>query len=170
MQKKDHNQLWLGLQNDRFDQFWSVNRRLMENSKDKPFMNIPLRIYQQDVRGFVQILAKPTTDKNSTDLLTIGDFIRDLKLDPPPSVKDKDSVYPRLIVHGVEPPEETPLQWLSEHCSYPDNFLHFVVTWRQKEVSPPSPPDASPASGRTTPSPTEEEEKTVAQSEATAES
>ena len=32
MQKKDHSQLWQGLQNDKFDQFWAVNRRLMEPS------------------------------------------------------------------------------------------------------------------------------------------
>jgi len=32
MQKKEHNQLWLGLANDKFDQFWAVNRRLMDVS------------------------------------------------------------------------------------------------------------------------------------------
>ena len=26
MQKKDHNQLWLGLTSDKFDQFWAINR------------------------------------------------------------------------------------------------------------------------------------------------
>ena len=26
MQKKDHNQLWLGLISDKFDQFWAINR------------------------------------------------------------------------------------------------------------------------------------------------
>ncbi|CAG2183358.1 unnamed protein product, partial [Oppiella nova] len=26
LQRRDHNQLWLGLSNDRFDQFWAVNR------------------------------------------------------------------------------------------------------------------------------------------------
>ena len=26
MQKKDHNQLWLGLVSDKFDQFWAINR------------------------------------------------------------------------------------------------------------------------------------------------
>ena len=31
MQKKDHNQLWLGLTSDKFDQFWAINRLLLEN-------------------------------------------------------------------------------------------------------------------------------------------
>lgn len=29
MQKKDHNQLWLGLTSDKFDQFWAINRLLL---------------------------------------------------------------------------------------------------------------------------------------------
>lgn len=48
MQKKDHNQLWLGLVNDKFDQFWAVNRRLMEPSGDlEGFKYIPIRCYKE---------------------------------------------------------------------------------------------------------------------------
>jgi autophagy-related protein 5 len=76
MQKKDHKQLWLGLNNgkhsctmfyvmyripyrahvitctdlpkflDKFEQFWSVNKRLMERTGDELFKHIPFRIYQ----------------------------------------------------------------------------------------------------------------------------
>ena len=48
MQKKDHSQLWQGLQNDKFDQFWAVNRRLMEPSPDNGnggFKHVPVRMY-----------------------------------------------------------------------------------------------------------------------------
>lgn len=31
--------------------------------------------------------------------------------------------------HGVDVEKETPLQWLSEHLSYPDNFLHICMVW-----------------------------------------
>lgn len=48
MQKKDHNQLWLGLVNDKFDQFWAINRRLMEPTGDLDgFKHIPLRCYNE---------------------------------------------------------------------------------------------------------------------------
>lgn len=47
MQKKDHNQLWLGLVNDKFDQFWSVNRRLMEPTNEDGFKYIPIRCYKE---------------------------------------------------------------------------------------------------------------------------
>uniref|UniRef100_A0A336JYM0 Autophagy protein 5 n=1 Tax=Culicoides sonorensis TaxID=179676 RepID=A0A336JYM0_CULSO len=46
MQKKDHTQLWL----DKFDQFWAVNRRLMEQGSDQEgdFKHIPIRCYNED--------------------------------------------------------------------------------------------------------------------------
>ncbi|XP_037932598.1 autophagy protein 5-like [Teleopsis dalmanni] len=48
MQKKDHNQLWLGLTNDKFDQFWAINRRLMEaNSEQETFKHVPIRFYEK---------------------------------------------------------------------------------------------------------------------------
>lgn len=31
---------------DKFDQFWTINRRLMERTNEEPFRSIPLRIYQ----------------------------------------------------------------------------------------------------------------------------
>ncbi|RMC13158.1 hypothetical protein DUI87_10690 [Hirundo rustica rustica] len=47
MQKKDHKQLWMGLQNDKFEQFWAINRKLMEYPpEDNGFRYIPFRIYQ----------------------------------------------------------------------------------------------------------------------------
>ncbi|XP_031645070.1 autophagy protein 5-like isoform X2 [Oncorhynchus kisutch] len=53
MQKKDHKQLWMGLQNDKFDQFWAMNRKLMEYpTEEGGFRYIPFRIY----------LAEPAKD------------------------------------------------------------------------------------------------------------
>jgi autophagy-related protein 5 len=45
MQKKDHKQLFLGLMNDKHDQFWAVNRRLMESVDQEGFKHIPMRCY-----------------------------------------------------------------------------------------------------------------------------
>ncbi|GBP67343.1 Autophagy protein 5 [Eumeta japonica] len=69
MQKKDHNQLWLGLQNDKFDQFWAINRRLMESHGDQDgFKHIPLRIYSDD-GTFVQRLISPKNNDGSRKTL-----------------------------------------------------------------------------------------------------
>jgi autophagy-related protein 5 len=42
MQAKDHKQLWQGVHSDKFDQFWQINKKLMEGE----FKAIPFRIYQ----------------------------------------------------------------------------------------------------------------------------
>ncbi|XP_050294009.1 autophagy protein 5 [Anthonomus grandis grandis] len=115
MQKKDHNQLWLGLQNDKFDQFWAVNRKLMEFSGETDhFKHIPFRCYIDD--GYRQKLVKPVTDDGRKK--TLRDLLTEL-------FPDKSDVT--VKIHGMIPPMDTPLQWMSEHLSYPDNFLHLCI-------------------------------------------
>lgn len=139
LQKKDHNQLWLGLQNDKFDQFWSVNKKLMESS-EKPFNFIPFRLLTSDTRQpTIQKLVKPF-NKETGDPVTLGDFLNDLKLQPSPGTAKELVNY--VILHGIEPPPETPLQWLSEHMSYPDNFLYLCLRSRELQVDPISRPSS----------------------------
>lgn len=59
MQKKDHVQLWLGLMNDKFDQFWAINRRLMEQGADpeSDFKYIPVRCYNEVSSGEMQYIT-----------------------------------------------------------------------------------------------------------------
>ena len=35
-----------------------------------------------------------------------------------------------IQTHGIGIHEETHLQWMSEHLSYPDNFLHLIVLYK----------------------------------------
>ncbi|XP_018333426.1 autophagy protein 5 [Agrilus planipennis] len=115
MQKKDHNQLWQGFHNDKFDQFWAVNRKLMEKSADQDyFKHIPFRCYFED--NYKQKLVKPITEDGKKK--TLSDLLQEV-------YPDRQNVIVRT--HGVEPPLETPLQWMSEHLSYPDNFLHLCI-------------------------------------------
>ncbi|KAF6771711.1 hypothetical protein AHF37_09989 [Paragonimus kellicotti] len=34
----------------------------------------------------------------------------------------------KFLLHGICLPENTPIQWLSEHMAYADNFVH-IVAW-----------------------------------------
>jgi len=112
MQKKDHLQLWTGLQNDKFDQFWAINRRFMEVGEDN-FKHVPIRFHVRDSSSVVQKLVRPTSEAG--EVLTLGEL--------------KELFYPSstFIIQGVKPSAETPVQWLSRHLSYPDNFLHIAV-------------------------------------------
>jgi len=115
MQKKDHSQLWLGLTTDKFDQFWAINRRLMEPSGgDQCFKHVPVRLYLGgEDPGILQRLVTPGTNDQP---YTIGQFQQDLGLED----------Y-RLVIQGICPSGDTPLQWLAIHLAYPDNFLHVAV-------------------------------------------
>jgi len=120
MQKRDHNQLWLGLQNDKFDQFWTINKKLMERSNDDYFKFIPYRIHQTD-KPFLQRLFRPIGETG--EVLSLRNLISENipeALDPQRNL--------RIIIQGIEPPLSTPVQWLSEHFSHPDNFLHISIT------------------------------------------
>lgn len=119
MQKKDHNQLWLGLQNDKFDQFWVINRKLMEHTNDDLFKYIPFKLHQLE-KPWVQKLIKPLGE--SGELLTLDDLLKEVL---PELHENRGEV--RFVIQGIEPPMETPIQWLSEHFSHPDNFLHICV-------------------------------------------
>ncbi|XP_041463575.1 autophagy protein 5-like [Lytechinus variegatus] len=121
LQQKDHKQLWTGLQSDKFDQFWTTNRRLMERLNNDPFKYIPFRIYQSD-KLHVQRLFKPVNDEGEPRTLRAL-----LKETMPNIFADPDTKDHKVLIHGIETPRDTPVQWLSEHLSYPDNFLHMCV-------------------------------------------
>ncbi|PVD29204.1 hypothetical protein C0Q70_11801 [Pomacea canaliculata] len=121
MQKKDHKQLWTGFQNDKFDQFWSVNRKLMESEGEDVFKYIPFRIHQPDSLP-VQKLFKPLDDSGEPHTLT-----RLLKTALPDYDWPDELKYKDVIIQGIKPRLDTPVLWLSEHLSYPDNFLHICV-------------------------------------------
>ncbi|EPQ18660.1 Autophagy protein 5 [Myotis brandtii] len=78
MQKKDHKQLWMGLHNDRFDQFWAINRKLMEYpAEESGFRYIPFRIYQTTTeRPFIQKLFRPVATDGQ--LHTLGDLLKEV--------------------------------------------------------------------------------------------
>ncbi|XP_022101326.1 autophagy protein 5-like [Acanthaster planci] len=121
MQKKDHKQLWTGLQNDKFDQFWATNRRLMERISDEPFKFVPFKIYQPHTM-YIQKLFRPVTEQGEPLLLK-----HLLEEAEPDSCRSSDGAKQKVLIQGIESPLDTPVQWLSEHLSHPDNFLHICL-------------------------------------------
>lgn len=122
--KKDHNSLLSGLTNAKFDQFWSINRKLMDFGIENAFRFIPLRIYLQSKNGsFIQKLAKPvsSTGQPVTIIEHLTTIVDSLNL----SVDDLEKS--QLITHGIAIPPDTPLTWMSCHLSYPDNFIHLII-------------------------------------------
>lgn len=144
LQKHETAQLWMALQNDKFDQFWLINRRLMEHLDGKPFKSIPFRLYPAKSRGdcFIQHNVKscqlvtppaseqeqqpddqdsaPERRQSSSKQCTLSNLLE--------TCRGPNDLTPAcIILHGTQVPLETPLQWLSENMSYADNFLHLVL-------------------------------------------
>uniref|UniRef100_A0A673JH48 Autophagy protein 5 n=1 Tax=Sinocyclocheilus rhinocerous TaxID=307959 RepID=A0A673JH48_9TELE len=109
----------------KFDQFWAMNRKLMEYPTDEGgFRYIPFRIYQtMSDRPFIQKLFRPVSPEGHT--LTLGDLLKEL-FPAAICVEDEPKRF-QVMIHGIEPLLETPIQWLSEHLSHPDNFLHISI-------------------------------------------
>jgi len=118
MQKKDHNQLWLGLTSDKFDQFWAINRKLMEPTGpgEEGFKHIPIRFHMAGVDNSGQATSNIVQRLISPSLI-LGEVIKDMGW----------GTETRVITQGVSPDLSTPILWLSRHLSYPDNFLHIVI-------------------------------------------
>nr|AKH66778.1 autophagy protein 5 [Artemia parthenogenetica] len=118
MQKRDLTQMFSGILHDKFDQFWTINKKLMESTPEG-FKFIPFRLYTPD-RGdkpFIQFQMKPYNSEGVVN--TLKNLLDECD---PKLARDF-----KVVLHGIFIPQEMPLQWLSEHMSYADSFLHIVL-------------------------------------------
>eukprot|EP01137_Pigoraptor_chileana_P012787 Opistho-2@65522 len=132
LQKKDQKQLWMGLKNAKFDQFWAINKRLMQRDENTHFRNIPFRLYMPDQTVIQEPFSPVAPDGTER---TLGDLMKAIL----PDVFGENSVQlnneqQQVIIHGISPSFETPLEWLSEHCSHPDNFIHMCIRSMESPV------------------------------------
>ncbi|CAF0790351.1 unnamed protein product [Didymodactylos carnosus] len=133
MQKRDHKQLWNSLAQDKYDQFWNINAKLMSYTENlQYFRYIPFRLYRLD-KPFIQKLFSPF-DTNTNSMLTLGDLVQFALINEAAcDVNNELNLINtrieqfRIIIHGTQPSLQTPVQWLSEYFSYPDNFLHICL-------------------------------------------
>jgi len=119
MQKKDHNQLWLGLTSDKFDQFWAINRKFMEPmAGEDTFKNIPIRFYLAGTDNAMtsNIVQRLVTPGSLAQPKLLGELAKEMGWE-----------QCRLVLQGVEVDKQVPLEWLARHLAYPDNFLHVAV-------------------------------------------
>ncbi|XP_013877070.1 autophagy protein 5 isoform X2 [Austrofundulus limnaeus] len=122
MQKKDHKQLWMGLQNDKFDQFWAMNRKLMEYpTEEGGFRYIPFRIYQAlSERPFIQKLFRPVSPEGNTH--TLGDLLKEMY----PDALTNDGTH---IKHFID----DRLSSAAEHAWMVDRKRFWLLWFREEE-------------------------------------
>jgi autophagy-related protein 5 len=134
MQKRDHKQLWNSLVQDKYEGFWNINMKLMSYTDNlQHFRYIPNRIYVLD-KPFIQKLFPPY-DIEHDKWMSLNDLLQFSlnheahceQLANEKRILNVNTEDYRVIIHGVQPPLHTPIQWLSEYFSYPDNFLHICL-------------------------------------------
>ncbi|KAI9302609.1 autophagy protein Apg5-domain-containing protein [Cunninghamella echinulata] len=129
LSKNDQSQLWQALSSESYDDFWSVNRHLLD-SKGSSLRNVPIRLYLPKQSPVIQDIV-PFTKENGDDYL-LSDVLKQLL--PNLSLystnnNNNDQQQQNILVktHGILLPLHTPIKWASDHLSYPDNFLHLVI-------------------------------------------
>lgn len=134
MQKRDHKQLWNSLTQDRYEPFWAINQRLMSYTDNlQSFRYIPFRIHMMD-KPFLQKLFCPYNAEENK-WMTLKDLLQhsiehELNFEQasnPRNALHKNIDDYEILIHGIQPSLNTPVQWLSEYFSYPDNFLHICL-------------------------------------------
>lgn len=125
MKQPEHAMLWNGLFTRNFDEFWTINRKLMDPDGNKSgpstsFKNLPIRLYKVDKTYSQPYISAPSEDNSSTlSTTTVSDLLKYLCV----TLDERK----RVLSQGIEIPLDSSLYELTRALSYPDNFLYLCV-------------------------------------------
>eukprot|EP00049_Salpingoeca_infusionum_P019213 m.360825 g.360825 ORF g.360825 m.360825 type:complete len:302 (+) comp19182_c0_seq1:136-1041(+) len=146
-------QLWSGLYNSKYEEFTEVNSHLMRTPNSDWFDAFPFCLYvvKDTADGgctLLQVLQEPfpTVDEQGNPW-SLKDFLScffgtelvasnpvsaavvapDMQDAAASATQEKVAPQARVVVQGIEPSLDTPVQWLAAHLAAPDNFCHVVV-------------------------------------------
>jgi len=129
IRESENAMLWNGILTRSFDEFWTINRRLMDcNTSKQPlqYKHLAMRIYKTDKTYIQPFLSAPTEDDNSTDI-TLGELLTLYSI-------DMDSGQ-TILCQGIDIPLDSNVYELSQTMSYPDNFLYLCVVQQRQNAS-----------------------------------
>lgn len=150
MTAEEHLTLFDALANERFDDFWAVNKKLMANGQQN-LLHIPIRFYepafpfrqtlvtsrkikQQSDSAISDEQEQKTETVEEEDTLLIDALIKALNTateNPSANLAEDLCNDYTAISHGIVLPLETPVLWLAKNFAYPDNFVHVVLKRRK---------------------------------------
>jgi len=119
----DTTDLWEGVKNNDLNQYWKSNYKLIPELSSLKY--IPVRIFQigttQNI-SWIQSPVSPIDDKGN--YRTLKDLISEIVPSLEPLIQESKAT---IMIQGISPSLDTPILWLSENLSYPDNFLYIIV-------------------------------------------
>lgn len=129
--KKDHQTLWNSFKkqvsNDSYEQYWEVNKRIVERGENEFVRCVPFRLYDGDKPVFMKPISPLDEDRQSK---TLGVFLSEVDESLVEVSLDNQVLLSKnikVLIQGVEPSLDTPILWLIDFCSNPDNFLHIAI-------------------------------------------
>ncbi|KAF7724870.1 autophagy protein 5 [Apophysomyces ossiformis] len=125
LSKRDQTQLWESVASDKFDDYWNVNKRLLETTASQPLRNIPLRLYLPEQCPVIQELV-PADEIVSDPARSLGEVVSKILPDLFSPTLTENIAIP--VIHGISLPLDTPIIWAAENLSFADNFLHIVIS------------------------------------------
>uniref|UniRef100_A0A914KZZ4 Autophagy protein 5 n=2 Tax=Meloidogyne TaxID=189290 RepID=A0A914KZZ4_MELIC len=128
MTKEEHVRLFDSIKNDKFDEFWSINKKLMGSKSDPldvQMANVPFRFYFPSFpfrQTCFPLIKKDDLTNNSSS----STLIEVLEKAFPEHCPFDDQKF-EVISHGIDLPLDSSVGWIARNMSYPDNFVHIVV-------------------------------------------
>jgi len=118
----DSSSIWEGIVHHDFLKFWQANTKLLP-SELSSIKHVPIRLFQHGSFASIQDLIQPADEQGIPR--TLGSVLTQLLPSLFPTTEPSTT---NVIIQGISPSLDTPITWLSENCSHPDNFLYIIVS------------------------------------------
>lgn len=128
LDQTDHEDLWNAIEKNDQRGHEDVINRLQENAGERNYW--PVRLYlnhfEDEFEHDLRCISRPLSTGNKA--MTLQDALHELVPGVVSDLQNKELRKDvKVIIHGIEPPMDTPLQWLWETCSHPDCFLYIAI-------------------------------------------
>jgi len=111
LSKNDQYELWRSIEETDLNKYLNNEKKLKEELFLKKH---PIRIFINDNRFSTLYYILPKDD------LTLKEFIEY-------KFRDLDFKNNQILIQGIFPSLDTPMNWLCNYCSHPDGFLYIIV-------------------------------------------
>ncbi|XP_067938857.1 autophagy protein 5-like [Watersipora subatra] len=117
MLEAENSLLWTGMLDRKYEDFWSVNNRLMDcntTNQTLGYKYLPIRVYKRD-----QTYSQPLVLADGESPCTVKDLLISCYFD----INDDIAV----VSQGIDIPLDSNVYELAQSLSYSDNFLYLCI-------------------------------------------
>lgn len=120
---------------DDYSTFWKANSKLQSTDLSS-LKKIPIRLFQFKQLTCTQVPVSPLDEKGSLLMCYLFSFkytgsprsLGNVLIEILPSLESSiNEGKVGIIIQGIQPTLDTPITWLAENLSHPDNFLYIII-------------------------------------------